>query len=79
MYEDLKREPDALKMQEYQKTRHLADDIGNSRLRKIVSLSAGPTQGEQILSKLTAEEKLVYMQLAKNVSQWRQGILQHET
>jgi hypothetical protein len=79
MYEDLKRQPDALKMQEYQKTQHLADDIVNSRLKKIVTLSAGPSQGEQILNKLTAEEKLIYMQLAKNVSQWRRSILQHET
>ncbi len=75
---DVKRAPDALKMQEYQKIKHLADDIVNSRLKKIVTLAAGPAQGELILGKLTAEEKLVYMQLAKAVSQWRAEILQHE-
>ncbi|MCW4010772.1 MAG: hypothetical protein NWF05_09165 [Candidatus Bathyarchaeota archaeon] len=74
---DLARQPE--KITEYQKTRHLADDIVNSRLKKIVSLSSGPTQSEYIINKLTAEEKLVYMQMGKIVSQWRNQILQHET
>lgn len=76
---DIKRQPDASKMQEYQKTKHLADDIVNSRLKKIVTLSAGPTQSDQILSKLTSEEKQIYIQLAKGVTQWRTNILHHET
>lgn len=67
------------KYAEYQKARHLADDIVNSRLKKIVTLSSGPIQADQILNKLTAEEQLIYMQLGKTVNQWRSHILEHET
>jgi DNA replication factor GINS len=74
---DLQKQPE--KITEYQKTRHLADDIVNSRLRKIVTLSSGPIQAEQILNKLTIEEQLIYMQLAKDVNHWRSRILEHET
>jgi hypothetical protein len=74
--QDLARQPE--KIQEYQKTKHLADDIVNSRLKKIVTLSSGPSQSEHILNKLTAEERLFYMQMGKIVSQWRNRILQHE-
>jgi hypothetical protein len=69
----------AEKIQEYQKAKHLADDIVNSRLKKIVTLSSGPIQADQILTKLTEEERLVYMQLAKIVNKWRMQILEHET
>jgi hypothetical protein len=75
--QDISKQPE--RIQEYQKAKHLADDIVNSRLKKIVTLSAGPTQGEQILNKLTAEERLIYMQLGKIVSQWRTHIIEHET
>ena len=67
------------KIQEYQKAKSLAEDIVASRLKKIVTLSAGPIQGEQILGKLTNEEKLIYMQLGKIISNWRNGILPHES
>ena len=76
--EQLKRE--AMKqperMQDYQKAKDLADDVVNSRLKKIVTLSSGPMQSELILGKLTAEERLIYMQLGKAVAQWRTKILQ---
>jgi hypothetical protein len=67
------------RIQEYQKARHLADDIVNARLKKIVTLSGGPIQAEQILSKLTVEERLIYMELGKAVNDWRTKILAHET
>jgi len=67
------------KIQEYEKAKSLALDIVNSRLKKIVTLSSGPVQGEQILGKLTTEERLIYMQLGKIVNQWRSGIIEHET
>ena len=75
--QDIAKHPE--KIQEYQRAKHLADDIVNSRLKKIVSLSAGPVQAEQILGKLTVEERLAYMQLGKIVSQWRGQILQFES
>jgi DNA replication initiation complex subunit (GINS family) len=66
------------KVQEYERVKSLALDIVNSRLRKIVTLSSSPMQPEQILNKLTAEERLVYMQLGKIVTQWRNDILEHQ-
>jgi hypothetical protein len=74
---EISRHPE--RIQEYQKARHLADDIVNARLKKIVTLSAGPIQAEQILSKLTVEERLIYMELGKAVNSWRSKILEHET
>jgi hypothetical protein len=74
---DIGRQPQ--KVQEYQKAKSLAEDVVNSRLKKIVTLSAGPVQAEQILGKLTDEERLIYMQLGKIVSQWRNRIIEHET
>ena len=74
---DFARQPE--KIQIYQRTKHLADDIVTSRLKKIVNLSSAPIQGEQIINKLTAEERLIYMQLTKIVTEWRAQILQHET
>ena len=65
------------KIQEYEKANSLAWDIVNSRLRKIVKLSSGPTQGEQIIQKLTEEEKLLYLELGKIVSNWRNKIIEH--
>ncbi len=65
------------RIQEYQKAKSLAEDVVASRLKKIVTLSAGPIQGEQILGKLTNEEKLIYMQLGKIVNDWRSDILLH--
>jgi DNA replication factor GINS len=74
--QDFAQQPE--KIQTYQRTKHLADDIVNSRLKKIVTLSAAPIQGEQIINKLTAEERLIYLQLARIVSEWKAHILQHE-
>ncbi len=75
--QDIAKHPE--KIQEYQKTKYLADDIVNSRLKKIVTLSSGPLQADQIINKLTSEEQLVYMQLGKIINLWRTQILPHET
>jgi hypothetical protein len=74
--EGITRQPE--KVQEYEKARHLALDIVNSRLKKIVALSAGPTQTDQILKKFTSEERLIYEQLGKIITEWRTHILEHE-
>jgi len=66
------------KMQEYEKARHLAWDIVNSRLKKIVALSAGPAQTDQVLKKFTSEERLIYEQLGKLIAEWRKQILEYE-
>jgi hypothetical protein len=63
------------KITEYQKTQHLAKDIVNSRLRKIVALSTTPGQSDQVLKKFSNEEKILYEELVKLISGWKSKIL----
>jgi len=67
------------KVQEYEKARHLACDIVNPRLKKIVTLSSGPAQTDQVLQKFTSEEKLIYEQLGKIINKWRTQIIEYES
>lgn len=66
------------KINEYQKTQHLAKDVVNSRLKKIISLASAPGQGEQVLKKFSNEEKILYDQLVKIISEWKTKILEVE-
>jgi len=66
------------KMLEYEKTKQLACDIVNSRLKKIVSLASAPAQTEHILKNFTDEERFIYEQLYKLISEWRTQILECE-
>ena len=66
------------KMHEYEKATQLAWDIVNSRLKKIVTLSSGPAQTDQVLKKFTEEERLIYEQLGKIINKWRTQILEYE-
>ena len=66
------------KYQEYDRAKQLAQDIVNSRLKKIVALSSTPTQSEQVLKKFTSEEKILYELLVKIISQWKTKILESE-
>jgi hypothetical protein len=66
------------KYQEYDRAKQLAHDIVNSRLKKIVALSSAPTQSEQVLKKFTSEEKILYEQLFKIISEWKTKILESE-
>jgi DNA-directed RNA polymerase subunit L len=66
------------KAQEYEKTLNSAWDIVNSRLKKIIALSSGPTQTGQIQKKLTSEERFIYAQLGKVISEWKAQILNFE-
>jgi hypothetical protein len=63
------------KYQEYDRAKQLARDITNSRLKKIVALSAAPAQTDQVLKKMTREEKIVYEQLVKIIAEWKAKIL----
>jgi hypothetical protein len=66
------------KIQEHEKSSQLAMDIVNSRLKKIIALSSVPAaQTDQLLKKMAAEERLIYEQLGKIVSNWRSQILNH--
>lgn len=66
------------KYQEYNKAKHLARDIVNSRLKKIVALSSAPAQTDQVLKKLTKEEKTLFEQLVKLISEWKTKIIESE-
>ena len=63
------------KAQEYEKTKHLAWDIVNSRLKKIIALSSGPVQTGQLQKKLTSEERFIYFELGKIIKEWKAHIL----
>jgi hypothetical protein len=76
MKQQIAQQPTPQKVQEYERTQHLANDIINSRLKKIVTLSSGPTQTDQITKKLTTEEKQIYLTLSKTVTQYRTNINQ---
>ena len=65
------------KIQEFEKTKQLAGDIVNSRLKKIVALSSsGPGQTDQVLKKITEEERTIYQQLSKIIGDWKAQILE---
>jgi hypothetical protein len=66
------------KIQEYHKIKALAKDIINSRLKKIIALSSASAQSDQILKKLTSEEKIIYEQLGEIISTWKNQILQKQ-
>jgi hypothetical protein len=66
------------KAQEYEKARHLAWDIVNSRLKKIIALSSGPAQTGQLQKKFTCEERFIYEQLGKIINEWKAQILDFE-
>jgi hypothetical protein len=77
---DLRKEATQLeKMQEHEKSKQLACDIVNSRLRKIVALSSGPAQTDQLTKRMANEERLIYDQLTRLITDWRNRILQYET
>lgn len=66
------------KLREYDKTKGLAWDIVNSRLKKIVALSSGPNQTDIILKKLANEERYIYQELGRIINSWKNLILKHE-
>jgi hypothetical protein len=74
--EEISKQPE--KIQEYEKARYLMWDIINSRLKKIVALSSGPAQTEEVLKKFTGEERLVYEQVSKFINQWKRQIAEQK-
>ena len=63
------------KVQELNKANQLSRDIVNSRLKKIIALSTGPSQSDVVTRKLTTEEQLVYERIGRFVKDWRKNIL----
>jgi hypothetical protein len=73
--EESLRQPE--KHLECEKAKHLAKDIVNSRLKKIIALASASTQ-EHVLKKFTSEEKIIYQQLRKIIIEWKNQILELE-
>ena len=74
--EDAAKAPE--KLREYEKSRHLTQDVVNLRLKKIVSLASAPAQTEQILKNFTSEERFLYEQLHKIICEWKTQILEYK-
>jgi hypothetical protein len=72
--EDSAKSPE--KLREYEKSKHLTQDVVNSRLKKIVSLASAPPQTEQTLKNFTSEERVLYERLHKFICEWRLQILE---
>ena len=66
------------RMREYETIMHLARDIVNSRLRKIIALASSPTQTEQIAKNLAGEERFLHDHLSNLINNWRKQILEYE-
>jgi len=64
------------KIREYEKIRHLARDIVNLRLKKIVSFASAPAQTEQILKNFTEEERFLYELLNTLIKKWKTNLLE---
>jgi hypothetical protein len=74
--EDSAKTPE--KLREYEKSKHLTQDVVNSRLKKIVSIASAPPQTEQTLKNFLIEERVLYEQLHKLICEWRTQILEYE-
>lgn len=74
--EEMTKSPE--KMREYEKVNYVTQDIVNSRLKKIVSLAAAPTQTEQTLKNFTNEERFLYEKLHRFIHEWRNRVLAYE-
>lgn len=66
---------DATRTIEYNNALRLTHDIVNCRLKKLVGLSTSPDQTEEVLQKLSREERILYNSLHSIVSDWRSKIL----
>ena len=64
------------KLREYERVMQLAQDIVNSRLKKIVVLATASTQTDHILKNLTEEERFLYERLARLIQGWRDKIIE---
>jgi len=72
--EEVTKNPE--KMREYDRVKHLTHDVTNSRLRKIVAIASAPSQTENAFRNFTFEERYLYEQLHKLISEWRTQILE---
>ncbi len=74
--QEIVRDPE--KVREYERVRQLAQDIVNSRMKKIISIASTPAQTENALRNLADEEKFLYEKLFKLISQWKTQIIEQQ-
>jgi len=74
--QEIARDPE--KMREYERARQLAQDIVNSRMKKIISIASAPAQTENALRNLADEEKFLYGKLFKLICQWKTQIIEQK-
>jgi len=74
--QEIVRDPE--KVREYERVRQLAQDIINSRLKKIISIASAPAQTENALRNLADEEKFLYEKLFKLICQWKTQIIEQQ-
>jgi hypothetical protein len=71
---EIVRDPE--KTREYEKARQLAQDIINSRLKKVIAIASAPAQTDNTLKNLANEEKFLYERLSKLISLWKTQIIE---
>lgn len=78
LLEELRRKAvrDPEKMRDYEKAIRIAKDIVNCRMRKIVLLASATAKTNQLLEKLTEEERILYNQINSIIGEWRTKILE---
>ena len=74
--QEIVRDPE--KVREYERVRQLAQDIINSRLKKIIAIASAPAQTENALRNLADEEKFLYEKLFKLICQWKTQIIEQQ-
>lgn len=62
------------KLREYERVKWLSQDMVTCRLKKIISLASASDRADQILRNLTAEERKLYEDLRKIISEWKAKI-----
>jgi len=70
-----KSNDDPALMAGYHKARRLSQDILSCRLKKIVGLSAAPTQTGDVLEAMTSEERDLYSRLNEAICDWKSKII----
>jgi len=63
------------KMREYEKVSLLSQDIITCRLKKIISLASASDRLDQVLRNLTTEERKLYDDLRRIISEWKARIV----
>ncbi len=64
------------KLRDLERAQSMIRDIINCRLMKLVSLAASPVQGDNVISNLASEEKMLFTYIKEAVEGWRQKIVQ---